>query len=165
MSVTYFAYGSNMASHRLLFRIPDARQIDTAMLPQHRLRFRKSDNGESAKCDIEFTGDQADSVHGVVYRISQQGKKILDQHEGLGIGYREEKVELTTKIGETLPAITYYALIVDDNLVPYHWYKEHVLRGAMEYNLPADYIASIREMPSKMDPDYIRSERELAIYG
>ncbi len=165
MPVTYFAYGSNMASYRLLFRIPGALPIDTAMLAKHRLRFRKSDNGESGKCDIDMTGNLADRVHGVVYQISAVEKEVLDRHEGLGTGYSEKQIELTTNSGQSLSAFTYYALIIDESLVPYHWYKEHVLRGAMEHGLPADYINPIRQMQSKIDPDYIRSERELAIYG
>ena len=165
MPVNYFAYGSNMASYRLLSRIPGAIQIDTAVLGKHRLRFRKSDNGESGKCDIEVTGRQEDFVHGVVYQLSMMEKDILDRYEGLGTGYNEKPVQLTAKSGQPLSAFTYYALIIDENLVPYHWYKEHVLRGAMEHYLPADYIDSIRLTPSKIDPDTIRSERELAIYG
>ena len=165
MSIAYFAYGSNMASYRLLSRIPGAIQVDTARLTQHRLSFRKSDNGESGKCDIEMTGDQADCVRGVIYQLSRMEKEILDSYEGLGIGYSEKPIELITKSGQTLSAFTYYALIIDETMIPYHWYKEHVLRGAMEHELPADYVESIRQTASKMDLDYFRSERELAIYG
>ena len=165
MSITYFAYGSNMASYRLLSRIPGAIQIDTAMLAEHRLRFHKSDSGESGKCDIEMTGDGADFVHGVVYQFSRIEKEILDSYEGLGIGYNEKPIELITKSGQALSGFTYYALIIDETMIPYHWYKEHVLRGAMEHELPEEYVESIRQTSSKMDPDYIRSERELAIYG
>jgi hypothetical protein len=165
MATNYFAYGSNMASYRLLSRIPGAIQTDTAVLPQHRLRFRKSDNGESGKCDVEMTGNLADNVHGVVYQISRMEKEILDHYEGLGIGYSEKPIEITASSGRILSAFTYYAMIIDENLIPYHWYKEHVLRGAIEHGLPQSYIAAIRQTPSKMDLDYIRRERELAIYG
>ena len=165
MSFIYFAYGSNMASHRLLYRIPGAKYLGIAWLPQHRLRFRKSDNGESGKCDIEITGNQLDCVHGVVYQISAQEKIILDRHEGLGVGYNEKRVEISTNSDQILSAFTYYALKIDESMVPYHWYKGHVLTGAIEHGLPADYIELIEATPSKIDPDHIRSERELAIYG
>ena len=94
MAVNYFAYGSNMASHRLLARIPGATKISTATLPGHRLRFRKSDRGRSAKCDIEMTGNLLDRVHGVVYQFPNQDKQILDRYEGLGVGYNDKLVEL-----------------------------------------------------------------------
>jgi len=162
--ITYFAYGSNMASYRLLSRIPGAKQVSTAILAEHRLRFHKSDNGESGKCNIELTGKKSDSVHGVVYQFSPTEKKILDHYERLGTDYSEKPIQLTTHYGQALSAYTYYALIIDENLTPYDWYKEHVIRGAREHNLPADYIDQINKIPSKRDPDYIRSKRELAIY-
>jgi len=165
MAVNYFAYGSNMASHRLLARIPGATKISTAMLPGHRLRFRKSDRGRSAKCDIEMTGNLLDRVHGVVYQFPNQDKQILDRYEGLGVGYNDKLVELDTETGQVISGFTYYALEVDEGMIPYHWYKDHVLHGATEHRLPADYISMIEAVPSKRDPDTTRSDRELAIYG
>ncbi len=165
MAVNYFAYGSNMASHRLLARIPGAKKVSTAILPDHRLRFRKSDSGKSAKCDIEMTGNRLDRVHGVVFQISNQDKEILDRYEGLGVGYFDKPVELDTETGQVISAITYYALQIDEGMIPYHWYKGHVLHGAAEHRLPADYISMIEAVLSKRDPDTTRSERELAIYG
>ncbi|MFV2032168.1 MAG: gamma-glutamylcyclotransferase family protein [Gammaproteobacteria bacterium] len=165
MPTSYFAYGSNMASHRLLYRIPEAKEVATAMLPGHRLSFRKNDNGESGKCDIEMTGNQSDRVHGVVYQFPNREKVVLDWYEGLGVGYNDKLVEVATGTGEILSVLTYYALQIDESMLPYHWYKSHVLRGAIEHQLPADYISLIEATQSKRDPDYIRSEQELAIYA
>ena len=164
MPITYFAYGSNMASHRLLQRLPKARHIGLAILAQHRLSFRKNDAGLSGKCDIELTGRVDDEVIGVIYDISLEDKLLLDQIEGRGIGYDEKTVELRTVSGQTLFAITYFAIDIDKSMIPYHWYKQHVLRGAIEHNLPSDYIKQIEATPSKPDPDERRNLRELAIY-
>jgi hypothetical protein len=165
MAIYYFAYGSNMASERLLARIPGARKVCNAVLPDHRLRFRKSDSGKSGKCDIEVTGNRLDRVHGVVYQIPDQDKAILDQYEGLGVGYNDKLVELNSENKQVLSAFTYYALLIDEAMIPYHWYKGHVLHGAIEHQLPADYISIIEAVPSKKDPDTARSVHELAIYG
>jgi len=154
-----------MASERLLARIPGARKVCNAILPDHRLRFRKSDNGKSGKCDIEMTGNRLDRVHGAVYQISDQDKTVLDQYEGLGVGYNDKLVELSSDNKQLLSAITYYALLTDEAMIPYHWYKGHVLHGAIEHRLPTDYISMIEAVPSKKDPDTARSVRELAIYG
>ena len=164
MAITYFAYGSNMASHRLLQRLPNARYSGLARLAQHRLSFRKNDQGLSAKCDIELTGRVADEVIGVVYEIFLEDKQTLDRIEGLGVGYDEKTVQLRTDTGQTLFAITYIAIDIDQNLMPYHWYKQHVLRGAIERNLPQDYIKLIEATLSTPDPDDQRNLRELAIY-
>ena len=153
-----------MASHRLLQRLPKARLSDVAHLKEHRLSFRKNDAGQSGKCDIEFTGNSADTVIGVIYQISDLDGSILDGFEGLGWAYNSKQVELTNSSGESLSAFTYYAIDIDATMVPYHWYKEHVLRGAVEHNFPEQYIQFIDNFESKQDPDQQRSERELSIY-
>lgn len=164
MSITYFAYGSNMASHRLLQRLPGARHLEVGILTGHQLCFRKNDSGLSGKCDIELTGDHQDEVIGVVYQISQDDKVTLDQIEGLGTGYNEKMVQVTTLSGRILSTVTYYAIDIDHSVVPYHWYKQHVLRGAIEHGLPEDYISKIDSIESRQDPDEQRNRRELSIY-
>jgi gamma-glutamylcyclotransferase len=164
MQISYFAFGSNLASHRLLQRLPKARLSGVARLKEYRLSFRKSDAGESGKCDIEFTANPTDIVIGVIYQISDDDRLILDQFEGLGWAYDSKQVEVTTNSEETLSAFTYTALDIDTSMTPYHWYKEHVLRGAVEHDFPPQYIQFIKSIKSKADPDQQRSERELSIY-
>jgi hypothetical protein len=165
MSIDYFAYGSNMASHRLLQRLPRARHIDIGILTGHRLSFRKKDDaGLSAKCDIELTDDHRDEVIGIIYKITNADKQTLDRIEGLGRGYDEKIVQITSSSGSILSTVTYYAINIDHSLIPYHWYKQHVLRGAIEHRLPADYISKIESIESQQDPDERRSRRELSIY-
>ena len=60
--------------------------------------------------------------------------------------------------------LNYEFWITDATLNPYNWYKEHVLRGARENNLPHDYISIIEKIESLPDPDMDRHEQELAIY-
>jgi len=164
MPITYFAYGSNMASRRFLQRLPKAKLIGQARLAQHRLNFHKNSAGMSGKCNIELTGRVNDEVIGVIYEISFEDKQLLDQIEGLGTGYDEKTVELRTVSGQTLFAVTYLAIDIDKSMIPYHWYKQHVLRGAIEHNLPQDYIKLIEATPSKPDPDERRNLHERAIY-
>jgi hypothetical protein len=47
-----------------------ARFSEIAHLKQHRLSFRKNDAGQSGKYDVKFTGNSADIVIGVIYKIS-----------------------------------------------------------------------------------------------
>jgi gamma-glutamylcyclotransferase len=164
MSIAYFAYGSNMASHRFLQRLPGARHLEVGILTGHRLHFRKNDSGLSGKCDIESTDDHKDEVLGVVYEISIDDKQALDRIEGLGTGYDEKIVQVSTLSGNILSTVTYFAIDIDHNLIPYHWYKQHVLRGAIEHGLPADYIRKIESFESQKDADERRSHRELSIY-
>lgn len=158
-----FSYGSNMSLARLQQRVPSARFVAVATLPAHRLRFHKVSDDGSGKCDAEETGNPEDRVFGVVYEISGSEKPVLDQKEGLGSGYDEKVVELTTD-QERITALMYFATIVDSRLKPYRWYRNHVLVGARENGLPAEYIAQIETLEAVDDPDTRRHERELAIY-
>lgn len=158
-----FAYGSNMSRRRLQARVPSARFFTVAELPGHRLRFHKHAHDGSAKCDAEETGSLEDRVIGVIYEIADEEKPDLDGHEALGFGYEQKMVELETPWGHA-QAWMYYATRLTSTLKPYHWYKEHVLAGARENGLPADYIASIEVVESTEDLDTRRSQRELAIY-
>lgn len=164
MKINYFAFGSNLSSPRLLQRIPRAAKHCVASLHGHRLRWHKNGSDRSGKCDIDYTGDPQDLVYGVVYRMRHQDKLELDVYEGAGRGYERREVRVSACHGEILEAFTYYATDIDHLLQPYHWYKEHVLRGALEHDLPAHYVAHIRAIASKSDEDDERHSRELSIY-
>jgi len=159
-----FSYGSNMSERRLQARVPSARFVTVAELPAHRLCFHKSAGDGSAKCDAEETGNPDDRVIGVVYEIADAEKPDLDRHEALGFGYDEKQVELRTGSGR-LQARMYYATRINKALKPFHWYKDHVLIGARENGLPADYIAQIEAVESVNDPEPERHDRELSIYS
>ena len=160
----YFSYGSNMSIKRLQHRIPLATFVSIATLPGHNLLFHKIGQDSSAKCDAHETGQTADAVIGVVFEISESDKKCLDRFEGLGNGYDEKTVQLIGTDGLSLQAKTYYATKINSSLKPFHWYKEHVVRGATENGFPAGYIQAIVDVESITDPEPDRHERETVIY-
>lgn len=137
----------------------------SAWLTGHSLCFHKKGADGSAKCDIRYTGDNVDIVHGVLFEISAKDKSILDGYEGLGHGYDEKRVETIRPDGEVIIAATYYATRIDTSLKPYHWYKEHVLRGAREHSLPENHIAAIEAVDSITDPNHDNHLFELSIYS
>jgi len=145
----YFAYGSNMSVRRLQAR------TTTARLAAHRLQFRKRGHDGSAKCDIEHTCQSRDYVFGIVYSLAPGEKAILDQIEGLGRGYEIKHIRALSEEDKFIQAFAYYATDIDDRLMPYHWYKSHVISGARENCLPRDYISTIEQF---------RHRRELSIY-
>ncbi len=160
-----FAYGSNMSTARLRARTPSARVVAVAVLAEYRLAFHKRSRVDgSAKCDAAYTGRHEDRVIGVVFEIPNHEKPLLDAVEGLGAGYEQRQVSVTLADGQERHAQIYYATDVDESLKPYDWYREHVLIGAREHGLPADYIASIELVESAPDPDRERCRRELAVY-
>lgn len=160
----YFAYGSNMSSPRLTARVPDARVHCTAQLLGYRLCFHKIGRDGSAKCDAQLTACSGDVVRGVVYRIPSEQRPRLDACEGLGQGYRAADVRLKRDDGDDLEAFCYLATRTDPGLRPFDWYREHVLYGAREHGLPLTYRAAIAAVAVWPDPDWVRRERELALY-
>ena len=161
----YFAYGSNMSTPRLGARLDVVAHVDVAELAGYRLAFHKAGTDGSAKCDVLCTGTPADTVVGVVFRIDAREKPMLDRIEGLGSGYAQRQVRVAARRGGQLDAFLYQATHIDPALKPYDWYKRHVLHGAREHRLPADYVRRIEAVVSMADPDAGRHAAECAIYG
>ncbi len=164
MQLNYFAFGSNLSSPRLLQRLPAASLHCVATLTGHRLRWHKKGRDRSGKCAIDPTDNHADRVYGVIYRMTIEERHQLDLIEGHGIGYQRRQVEVLTLAGDRIEVFTYYATDIDDARQPYHWYKEHVLRGALEHGFPIHYVEQIRATASIDDHDPGRHGRELSIY-
>jgi cation transport regulator ChaC len=163
--IYYLAYGSNMAEIRLCKRIFSAEKIGLVTLSGYRLTFGNASTKDgSAKCDALFTGKPDNEVIAVLYRMPAAEKSLLDAYEGLGVEYRDVFIPIQLPNGQPAEALIYLATNLNPDLRPYHWYKEHVLRGAEENGLPEDYIARIRSVESIADPDQERTARELAIY-
>lgn len=165
MHLRYFAYGSNMSIRRLRARTPSARRLGSGWLPGHRLAFHKVGRLDgSAKCDALATGDPGHRVHGVLFELAGEDKPALDHAEGLGMGYALKQVLVHHHGGPAVTAFTYVATLTAPGLRPFDWYKEHVLRGARENGLPADYIRHIEAVAADPDPELARRLRELAVY-
>lgn len=162
----YFSYGSNMSRRRLEARVRLVGAAVVASLPAHRLAFHKYGRDGSAKCDIQYTADQADRVVGVLFNLSAPAGPVLDKCEGLGNGYQRKQVQVQVLAPDDvpIPAMTYYATRIDPSLKPFKWYLAHVLAGAREHGLPPDYVASIERIKAVDDPDPDRHDREMSIY-
>ena len=158
----YFAYGSNMFARRLAARTPSAVRITTAYVDGRRLTFDKVSTDGSGKCDIEATGNPADRVYGVLFRIATAEERALDEAEGLGHGYRKDEITVVTSEA-TIAAMAYIAIVKDPKRRPYDWYKAFVLQGATENALPTAYIESIRAVPSQPDLNATRRASNQAL--
>jgi len=159
----YFAYGSNMSRRRLRARVASAEFLGLGLLNHYALAFHKvSETDGSGKCDIVTTRDS--TVYGALFRIAEADLATLDWYEGTGIGYERHRVSVQTSAGQGVAAWTYIATKTDPGLRPYHWYKRHLLEGALEARLPEDYVRRIEAVEAIEDPDVKRASQELAIY-
>jgi len=142
-TLLYFAYGSNMFTARLRDRCPSARALGTAALPGYALKWHKRSKDGSGKCDIVASDESEAIVYGVLYEIPKHEKPKLDRAEGLGYGYDQVAIEVSQD-GRPVSAVAYVATNVDSTLKPFDWYHAHVVEGAVEHGLPAEYIAGLR---------------------
>ncbi len=159
MTLTYFAYGSNMLTERLRRRVPSTLALGHAVLEGWTMTFQKRGNDGSAKCTIV----QADGeCHGVLFTISADERGILDRIEGLGVGY--EIREIAVRYGSQIQsAFTYVAQDdwVEEGLTPFDWYHKLVALGARQHDLPEDYQNWLSTIEVRTDsPAPHRSEAE-----
>jgi gamma-glutamylcyclotransferase len=157
----YFAYGSNMLTQRLTTRgrAPSAQFQSTGFIKGYKLTFDKISNERksgrrSGKCDMEATAEPAARVYGVLFSIASAEEPALDKKEGVGKGYEKAQISVQTAVGvQTATAYIATTDAKDATLLPYHWYREYVLQGAIEHGLPAEYIDQVRAVSSQADPD------------
>ena len=150
----YFAYGSNLLAARLRARTPSATFVCTARLHGYTLRFWKRGRDDSGKATIIPSEQPHDQVIGVVYEIDEPERADLDRAEDLGHGYDSIEVRLAGREGD-LDAFTYRARPshLDRSLMPFDWYRDLVIAGAVEHGLPEAYIGRLRQVRATSDPD------------
>lgn len=161
-----FAYGSNMNLNRLTQRVPSAVKVTNAFLPGYKLvcnKVSKKDN--SAKANITKTDNLAELVWGVLFNIKSNEKPLLDKAEGLGMGYNEDTLTFLDEINNSYTAQIYIAdsKATDNNLLPYDWYKEFIVSGAILNNLPAEYISNLQSITCIRDNDEERRTTNYSI--
>lgn len=149
-----------MLTERLKARVSTASNPTHYALRKHQLRFHKKSADCSGKCSIVATGLDTDVVHGVLFNVADAQIDVLDRAEGVGYGYRRDKIYLSIDGVETKVFI-YVAEkdAIDDAFVPYSWYYELVLAGAEQHALPNDYVAGLRAIPFTQDPKADRKSR------
>lgn len=138
-------------------RIPSAKFQGIGRLANHSLKFHKHSLDGSGKCSVQAGATGLSPVYGVLYKMRKDEQSKLHAYEGVGQGYEVGYVDIESDFG-TIAAFTYIAhdRWIDDDLVPYHWYKSLVLEGAQYFNLPDEYVKQISLQPSKSDPDQER---------
>lgn len=146
----YFAYGSNMLHERMQKRVPSAKPLFVAVLLDHSFRFHKVSKDGSGKADAYV--ETGSNVFGVVYHISRCHKRALDAFEGRPNHYQMKWVTVYDSMGLPCKVFTYYAVIIDPKFVPFQSYKTLVLAGAVQNELPVDYVERIEAVESKPDP-------------
>lgn len=160
-----FAYGSNMLSRRLLERAASAAAAGIGFVEGYDLRWHKAGLDGSGKADLFRTDGASARVWGVVYTIDPADRPAIDRAESLGTGYEHYDVRVRTTTGDPVAALAYVAMAdaIDDELLPFCWYRDLVLGGAREHGLPEDYVQALRVQACTPDPDAARRARHIRL--
>lgn len=105
---------------------------------------------------------------GVLFSFDPAERAKLDKAEGVGSGYEHATVTVINDKGHRRKVLTYLATpdYIDDNLKPYAWYKDFVLAGGREHDLPPGYIAEyIESVEAIDDPNEARDKKQRATLG
>lgn len=161
--VWYFAYGSNLNPEIFRGRRGiEYRRALPAALPGWRLVFDKPPLfpiGESFASVVEDPGARA---LGVIYEITAEDLGHVELTEGVPIGnYRRVETVVApladeADLGTAVPAATLASDRRDPGLSPSVRYMELVISGALLHGLPAEHVASLRQVaarPSSAEAD------------
>jgi hypothetical protein len=147
MTALHFAYGANMSRAVMRKYAPGARPLGVAELAGH--RFVITADGYAS---VEPA--RAQTVHGVLWRITPRDRVMLDAWENVGGGlYRGETFAVRGAAGR-MPALVYFARPGGEGR-PKPGYIELVVAAAREWDLPAPYIDLLQGFASKcpLGPD------------
>ena len=160
----YFAYGSNMLTRRLTdsSRAPSAVACGMAEAPGFVVRFHKVGADGSGKCTLVATSHDAVAAFGVLYEVADADAESLDRAEGVHVGgYVRRALRLRLSAERMVDAMTYVAgeRHLDASCVPFDWYRDLVVAGAIEHGLPPRYVEQLARVPAVPDPDAARAAR------
>jgi gamma-glutamylcyclotransferase (GGCT)/AIG2-like uncharacterized protein YtfP len=138
----YFAYGSNLSTARLVRRVPSATAIGRARLDGFRLTTDKRGRDGTAKANL--ARDPAAWVWGALYALDPAHWPDLDRCEG---GYARMEVSVEIGGGRIRMAWTYASDVVAERPLLLPEYKAHIVTGAREHGLPAEWLALLESLP------------------
>ncbi|XP_045495384.1 gamma-glutamylcyclotransferase-like [Colias croceus] len=153
----YFAYGSNLLKQRIHINNPSAEFLGIGRLDNHQLDFIKySDHWRGSSATIVPTENA--HVWGAVWRIQNKDMPALDWQEGVETNwYFPKTVDIETLDGTIVQCRTYQQTInppprKEDEEIPNErrpsiTYLECIMKGAMECNLPKEYLIKLKKIP------------------
>ncbi|MCA3555901.1 gamma-glutamylcyclotransferase family protein [Aestuariivirga sp.] len=149
----YFAYGSNMSGRQMTERCPDHERLGIAVLKDHALCVPRT--SPIRNCGVAgLAVTPGAEVWGVVYRLHDEDLAALDRREGYDPAkphhenrYNRQTIRVLMD-GRDVECLTYFARPEPGEHVPSANYLATMIEGAVENDLPAEYVATLRLIPS-----------------
>lgn len=149
MKTLYFSYGSNMNLKQMSERCPDSKKIGIGFMNDAEIcfpSFYESWNGGVAG----FKKSLGQKMWGVLFELTPSDLEKLRVFEGYVHGreshlnaYNEVQVTIDVE-GENVECMT-YEVFVTGNFRPSLRYLQTIIRGAVDNNLPEEYIESLSD--------------------
>ena len=150
----YFAYGSNMDAAQMKERCPCAKFVCRAKLPSHRLAFTL--RSLRRRCGVaDILRDETKHVWGVVYELLESELENLDKDEDFNPGrpygqneYSRENCYVWHEGDAKRPLLVslYRGHPQPNPPLPNCDYKNLIVEGAKQWQLPADYIQELESI-------------------
>ena len=143
----YAAYGVNLDPRRMSQRAPFSPLAGTGWLAGWRLTFGGEEIGwDGALATV--VEDQLSQVFVVLYDVTAQDERSLDEWEGLALGvWRKIRVRVTTLDGDVLAWL--YVLDAYEGGLPSAHYLGVLADAAEAGGAPDDYVALLRQRPCR----------------
>lgn len=142
----YFGYGSNMDIDLLRRRLnnPSLVPVSSGLLKEYRLIFPRGVGSVAP--------DENYDVYGCVYLLTEEEIKKLDVIEGYSEdrerslnSYNRNPIEIILPNSENITA-EIYIQVNDREDLPSNNYKQTIIKGANDCNLPREYINWLEEL-------------------
>lgn len=138
----HFSFGSNMNAKVLVGRGVRPREWRAGKLDGYRLRFNLDGRPAGKTAPANITPDPAETVWGVLYRLTWADMVRIDRTEGVPHRgrYRHHWVEIEDAGGARISAVTYMADGKEHDGAPSLRYITLLRDGARAHGLPEDYV-------------------------
>jgi len=182
-SFLYFAFGSNLSSERIRVQNPSAKFVATALLKGYRLSFNShSTRWRGSPATIVKTDDDADDgVYGVLWELDLDHLSTLDDQEGVCRNVYQRLMVSVLPITKddhendddfedaaaVVEAFTYQLCshrcnLAEEEARPSSTYKQVIVRGAREHQLPDHYLAKLEAIQDNGDDHHVDLKTALA---
>ena len=129
----YFAYGSNLHDPQMTRRCKDSVPVASCKLQGWRLVFR-------GVADIEYSGNDADYVHGAIYKVSEWDESQLDIYEGFPNLYRKEYFDATMNDTGDKMHVMFYKMNNNGYATPPKGYFDTIADGFIHWDLETEKL-------------------------
>ena len=127
-------------------RCPGYEFKGTAYLPGYTIAFTRCSNKRHGGVDDVVKSFDDEVVWGAVYEVSDEDIARLDYCEGYPNAYRKEILRVITTEDERLEVVAYVAN-KQAIFLPHKKYRDQIVHGAEEVELPPEYIDRLKKLP------------------